>query len=169
MGKHRVGNRRIITVSIPEDLARRLDARIGKGRGSGRSATITKMIEKSLSGENVRNKKKEAIVQKSAPSKDGEIRIEKDTMGDVEVPAQMYFGAQTARSLINFNIGEDKMPRSIIKAFGILKMAAAEVNIELEELDREVGELIIKSCEEVISGKLDYHFPLRIWQELKQI
>ena len=164
MGKHRVGNRRIITVSIPEDLARRLDARIGKGRGSGRSATISNMIEKSLSGRNDKNKNYEEIVKKFASSKDGEIRIEKDTMGDVEVPANMYYGAQTARSLINFNIGEDKMPRSIIRAFGILKMAATEVNIELDELNKEVGELIIKSCEEVISGELDYHFPLRIWQ-----
>ena len=67
---------------------------------------------------NIFTNKKEEIIQKSAPSKDGEIRIEKDTMGDVEVPAKMYYGAQTARSLINFNIGEDRMPRSIIKAFG---------------------------------------------------
>jgi len=164
MGKHRVGNRRIITVSIPEDLARRLDARIGKGRDSGRSATISKMIEKSLSGGSISKKKKEEAIQRSAVSKDGDIRIEKDTMGDVEVPAKMYYGAQTARSLINFNIGEDIMPRSIIRAFGILKMSAAEVNIELEELDKDVGELIIKSCKEVISGELDQHFPLRIWQ-----
>ncbi|MBS65399.1 MAG: class II fumarate hydratase, partial [Euryarchaeota archaeon] len=92
------------------------------------------------------------------------MRIEKDTMGEVEVPADRYYGAQTARSLINFDIGDDTMPRSIIRAFGILKQAAAETNVSLGALDSDIGSLISSACDEVISGSLDEHFPLRIWQ-----
>ena len=125
MAKHRAGDRRIITVSIPENLAKRLDARVGKGRQSGRSATISRMIESSLSGsEPPRTDSVPSEPRKPKTSK-GKFRIEKDTMGEIEVPADRYFGAQTARSLVNFDIGEDRMPRSVIRAFGVLKQAAA--------------------------------------------
>tara|TARA_B100000459_G_scaffold79833_1_gene44544 strand:+ start:3545 stop:5143 length:1599 start_codon:yes stop_codon:yes gene_type:complete len=164
MGKHRVGDRRIITVSLPEDLARRLDARVGKGKKYGRSATIAGMIESSMSGASKiqdLSQKKESRRPKG-PS--GKVRLEVDTMGDIEVPAERYYGAQTARSLINFDIGEDRMPRPVIRAFGILKQAAAETNVELKSLDKKIGSLVSKACDEVISGELDAHFPLRIWQ-----
>ena len=94
----------------------------------------------------------------------GDVRVEADTMGELEVPANRYYGCQTARSLINFDIGEDKMPRGIIRAFGILKQAAARVNCDLGQLDSTVAELIIEAAEEVVSGELDSHFPLRVWQ-----
>ena len=94
----------------------------------------------------------------------GEVRIEADTMGELEVPADMYYGCQTARSLINFDIGDDLMPRGVIRAFGILKQAAAKVNSDLGQLDRNVANLIISAAEEVINGELDNHFPLRVWQ-----
>jgi fumarate hydratase, class II len=94
----------------------------------------------------------------------GEMRVEADTMGELEVPAEKYYGCQTARSLINFDIGDDLMPRGVIRAFGILKQAAAMINCELGQLDPDVSKLIIAASEEVISGKLDEHFPLKIWQ-----
>jgi len=94
----------------------------------------------------------------------GDVRVEADTMGELEVPADRYYGCQTARSLINFDIGDDRMPRGVIRAFGILKQAAARVNCDLGQLDSTVAELIIEAAEEVISGDLDSHFPLRIWQ-----
>ena len=111
MAKHRVGDRRIISVSIPEDIARRLDARVGKGRGAGRSATISKMIENSLSGAVIKNSTSEDIECRKPNKTNLKVRVETDTMGDIEVPADRYYGAQTARSLINFDIGEDRMPR----------------------------------------------------------
>ena len=164
MAKHRVGDRRIITVSIPEDLARRLDARVGQGRDKGRSATISKMIESSLDGPTPSHITSKSPVSRKPKGTRGNIRIEADTMGEIEVPADRYFGAQTARSIINFDIGEDRMPRSVIRAFGILKQAAADTNVMLGTLDDNVGKLISEACEEVISGSLDDHFPLRIWQ-----
>ncbi len=91
-------------------------------------------------------------------------RIESDSMGNIEVPADRYYGAQTARSLIHFNIGEDIMPRPIIEAFGVLKKAAALVNRDLGKLAPEKADLIVQAADEVIAGKLDDHFPLRIWQ-----
>ena len=103
----------------------------------------------------------------SAPkplSDDGEARVEEDSMGKIEVPANRYYGAQTARSLMNFDIGDDIMPRSIIRAFGILKKAAANTNFSLGDLEEEKCKLINTACDEVISGKLDEHFPLRVWQ-----
>ncbi|HJM13771.1 MAG TPA: lyase family protein, partial [Candidatus Thalassarchaeaceae archaeon] len=164
MAKHRAGDRRIITVSIPENLAKRLDARVGRGRGSGRSATISKMIENSLSGKRASQSSATSPEPRKPMASKGEVRIEKDTMGGIEVPAERYFGAQTARSLINFDIGDDLMPRSIIRAFGILKQSASATNVELGDLDEEIGDLISRACDEVISGTLDDHFPLRIWQ-----
>jgi fumarate hydratase, class II len=92
------------------------------------------------------------------------MRVESDSMGKMEVPADRYYGAQTARSLIHFHIGNDVMPPELIRAFGILKKAAALVNQDLGKLPPEKAKLIIQAAEEVIAGKLDAHFPLRIWQ-----
>jgi fumarate hydratase, class II len=100
-------------------------------------------------------------------------RIEEDSMGPIEVPADRYYGAQTARSLIHFAIGDERMPRSIIRAFGVLKKASALVNRDLglfkKKMDTDLDparkvELIARAADEVIAGKLDDHFPLRIWQ-----
>jgi fumarate hydratase class II len=85
-------------------------------------------------------------------------------MGEIEVPADKYWGAQTQRSLLHFNIGNDVMPREMIRAFGILKKAAAIVNQDLGKLREEKAKLIVQACDEVIEGKLDEHFPLRVWQ-----
>lgn len=94
----------------------------------------------------------------------GDVRIEADTMGELEVPADKYYGCQTARSLINFDIGDDTMPVGVIRAFGILKQAAAKTNVALKQLDPEVGDLIIAASQEVLDNCLDEHFPLRVWQ-----
>ena len=91
-------------------------------------------------------------------------RIESDSMGTIEVPAHVYWGAQTARSLVHFNIGRDTMPPELIRAFGILKKAAALVNQELGKLSPEKARLIAQAADDVIAGKLDDQFPLRIWQ-----
>ncbi|MBQ40122.1 MAG: class II fumarate hydratase, partial [Euryarchaeota archaeon] len=122
------------------------------------------MIENSLFGA-VINKPNSGEVEPRKPNKTNlKARVEIDTMGEIEVPADRYYGAQTARSLINFDIGEDRMPRSLIRAFGILKQAAAETNVKLGVLEDNIGKLVSEACEEVISGSLDSHFPLRIWQ-----
>jgi fumarate hydratase, class II len=91
-------------------------------------------------------------------------RTESDSMGKIEVPMDRYYGAQTARSLIHFDIGNDTMPPELIRAFGILKKAAALVNRDLGKLSEEKSNLIVQAADEVISGKLNEHFPLRIWQ-----
>ncbi len=91
-------------------------------------------------------------------------RIETDTMGEVQVPADRYYGAQTARSLMNFKIGGERMPKELIRAIGILKKAAALVNRELGTLPADKADLIVKAADEVIAGKLDDHFPLVVWQ-----
>jgi fumarate hydratase class II len=93
-----------------------------------------------------------------------DFRIEKDTMGELQVPSDKFWGAQTQRSLQNFKIGGDRFPRELIKAFGVLKKAAAKVNFDLGLLPEEKVEWIIKACDEVIAGKLDEHFPLVVWQ-----
>jgi len=93
-----------------------------------------------------------------------EYRIETDSMGEVKVPADKYYGAQTARSLMNFKIGGERFPRELIRALGILKKAAAMANKELGVLPAEKADLIIKAADEVIEGKLDEHFPLVVWQ-----
>jgi fumarate hydratase class II len=129
----------------------------------GRSATIARMIEQGLSHD-TSPPVDENIPQRSARADPDSYRTEKDTMGEIDVPSDRYYGAQTARSLVNFDIGEDTMPRSIVRAFGILKGAAAKTNVDLEQLDSEIGALVISACEEVISGTLDDHFPLRVWQ-----
>src|SRR6201984_410219 len=89
---------------------------------------------------------------------------ESDSMGKIDVPTDRYYGAQTARSLIHFNIGKDTMPPELIRAFGILKKAAALVNRDLGKISEEKSNLIVQAADEVISGKLNDHFPLRIWQ-----
>ncbi|MET3928001.1 class II fumarate hydratase [Devosia sp. 2618] len=91
-------------------------------------------------------------------------RVESDTMGTIEVPNDKYYGAQTARSLANFDIGGEKMPKEIITAFGVLKKAAALANHKLGLLDETTRDLIVAAADEVISGKLDDHFPLVVWQ-----
>jgi len=91
-------------------------------------------------------------------------RIETDSMGEIDVPADVYWGAQTQRSLKHFNIGFDVMPREVIRALGILKKAAAIVNFDLGKLPEDKMKLISQAADEVIEGKLDAHFPLRVWQ-----
>jgi fumarate hydratase, class II len=91
-------------------------------------------------------------------------RIEKDTMGEIKVPSDKYYGAQTARSLMNFKIGGDRFPRELIRALGILKKAAVLTNKELGTLPADKSDLIVKAADEVIEGKLDEHFPLVVWQ-----
>src|SRR5216684_3062877 len=91
-------------------------------------------------------------------------RSETDSMGEIKVAADKYWGAQTERSLLHFNIGFDVMPREMIRAFGILKKAAALVNQDLGKLSPDKTKLIVQACDEVIEGKLDAQFPLRVWQ-----
>ncbi|MCY4384437.1 MAG: class II fumarate hydratase [Nitrospinae bacterium] len=91
-------------------------------------------------------------------------RIETDSMGEIEVPEDKYYGAQTARSLVHFKIGGDRFPREIIRALGILKKAAAVTNEELGILEPEKTALITQAADEVIAGDLDEHFPLVVWQ-----
>jgi fumarate hydratase class II len=91
-------------------------------------------------------------------------RIEKDTMGEVQVPADKYWAAQTQRSLENFKIGDGRMPLDIIKAFGYLKKAAAATNQDLGVLTEDKANLIMEACDEIIEGKLDEQFPLVVWQ-----
>ena len=91
-------------------------------------------------------------------------RTETDTFGPIEVPADKYWGAQAQRSLGNFKIGWEKQPKSVVRALGVVKRAAAEANMALGRLDPKLGEAIIKASQEVIDGKLDDHFPLAVWQ-----
>ena len=99
-----------------------------------------------------------------AAEKATKTRIETDSMGEIAVAADVYWGAQTERSLKHFNIGFDVMPREVIRALGILKKAAAIVNCDLGKLPAEKRDLIVQAADEVIEGKLDAHFPLRVWQ-----
>ncbi len=93
-----------------------------------------------------------------------EYRIESDTMGQIQVPTDRYWGAQTERSRQNFKIGGDRFPRELIRALGILKKAAAQTNRDLGTLPADKADLIVRASDEVISGKLDDHFPLVVWQ-----
>ncbi|MGI6167969.1 MAG: class II fumarate hydratase [Eubacteriales bacterium] len=93
-----------------------------------------------------------------------EYRKEKDTMGEIDVPADAWWGAQTERSRQNFKIGTEKMPLELIYALAILKKAAAEVNFRLGRLDERRREIIMRVCDEILAGELDGHFPLSVWQ-----
>ncbi|MEO1642581.1 MAG: class II fumarate hydratase [Pseudomonadota bacterium] len=97
-------------------------------------------------------------------NKDTKSRIESDTMGEVEVPGDKYWGAQAQRSLGNFKIGWEKQPEPIVRGLGIVKRAAAEANMAIGKLDPKLGEAIIQAANEVIEGKLNDHFPLVVWQ-----
>ena len=92
------------------------------------------------------------------------IRIESDSFGPIEVPAERYWGAQTERSRRNFRIGTERMPAPLVRALGIVKKAAAQVNMATGELDRRIGEAMVQAADEVISGRLDGEFPLVVWQ-----
>ncbi|MGA2719325.1 MAG: class II fumarate hydratase [Candidatus Acidiferrales bacterium] len=108
---------------------------------------------------------KEATLDpKASSAQKVQTRTESDSMGKIEVPVDRYYGAQTARSLIHFDIGLDTMPPELIRAFGILKRAAALVNQDLGKLSADKARLITQAADEVIAGKLDEHFPLHIWQ-----
>ena len=91
-------------------------------------------------------------------------RIESDSFGELKVPADKYYGAQTARSLINFPIGIETIPRSLIRALGIIKLSAAQVNMDYGVLDTSIGKAIMQAATEVMEGKLDDHFPVSVWQ-----
>ena len=91
-------------------------------------------------------------------------RIETDTFGEIEVDNDKYWGAQSQRSIQNFKIGWEKQPSSIIKALGVVKAAAAKVNMDYGKLDKNIGQNIIKAAQEVIEGELNDHFPLVVWQ-----
>ena len=92
------------------------------------------------------------------------MRTETDSFGPLKVPTNKYWGAQTQRSLSNFKIGNETMPLPLIRALGIVKMAAAKANMQLDNLDTETGEAIVKAATEVANGALNEHFPLVIWQ-----
>jgi fumarate hydratase class II len=91
-------------------------------------------------------------------------RTETDSFGPIEVPADKYWGAQAERSLHNFKIGWEKQPLPIVRALGVIKRAAAEVNMALGKLDPKLGKAIVQAADEVMEGKLDAHFPLSVWQ-----
>ncbi|HVB19117.1 MAG TPA: lyase family protein, partial [Acidimicrobiales bacterium] len=93
-----------------------------------------------------------------------DVRVESDTMGTIEVPANHYWGAQTERSLHHFAIGHETMPPALIRAFGVLKWASARVNHDLGKLSAEKAALIERAAREVVEGVLASEFPLRIWQ-----
>jgi fumarate hydratase class II len=102
--------------------------------------------------------------EKASKTDQQNVRTETDSMGAIEVAQDRYWGAQTERSLLHFAIGNDRMPRAVVRAFGILKKAAAEVNRDLGKLPPDKAKLIVQAADEVISGRLDDQFPLRIWQ-----
>ena len=163
MAKHNVGDRRIVSVSIPEDVAQELDRWTGGGKNKGRSAWIVQAIRSRLNDKGTYHQISREARPRSTKS-NVEFRIETDTMGEMRVPGDKFYGCQTARSLVNFDIGDDVMPRPLIRAFGILKVAAARTNRDLGVLDREIADWIVDAGEEVMHGDLDDHFPLRIWQ-----
>jgi fumarate hydratase, class II len=104
------------------------------------------------------------MARSTASSRSGSTRTETDSFGPIEVPADRYWGAQTERSRRNFRIGHDRMPMPVIRALGIVKLAAAETNRELGLLDQRRARAIVRAAREVIDGKLDDHFPLVVWQ-----
>lgn len=123
-----------------------------------------------LANNNSNSKNERSIQQKTnGYSSDGidrpkKTRLESDSMGTIEVPAEHYWGAQTQRSLIHFSIGDDRMPKAVYHAYGYIKKAAAIVNLSEGILPKDKADLIIKVSDEIISGKLDDEFPLYVWQ-----
>ncbi|MFN3461115.1 MAG: lyase family protein, partial [Oceanibaculum sp.] len=107
---------------------------------------------------------KKAAARARTASNRSATRIETDSMGPIEVPAEKLWGAQTQRSLQNFRIGGQRMPVGVIRAFGTLKQAAALANMKLGRLDKKLGKAIAAAAAEVASGALDDHFPLVVWQ-----
>ncbi|MCE2927482.1 MAG: class II fumarate hydratase [Rickettsiales bacterium] len=104
------------------------------------------------------------MVKSAANSQQLATRTESDSFGNIDCPADKYWGAQTQRSLGNFKIGGETMPKPLITAFGILKRSAAKVNMQIAGLDKKIGEAIMKAADEVIDGRLDGNFPLVVWQ-----
>src|ERR671938_830596 len=100
----------------------------------------------------------------AATNSDSDIRIESDSLGNIEVPASHYWGAQTQRSLDHFSIGDDEMPKAVCHAYGYIKKAAAIVNAAEGRLPNDKAKYIIRAADEVISGNLDREFPLYVWQ-----
>ena len=92
------------------------------------------------------------------------MRRETDSMGEIEVPADRYWGAQTQRSLVHFSIGDDRMPKRVYHAYGYVKKAAALINAAAGRLPQWKADAIVRSADEAIAGKLDEHFPLYVWQ-----
>ena len=118
-------------------------------------------------GNNRTNKNDEHIPKISdAPRGTGALgtRLKSDSLGTIEVPAEHYWGAQTQRSLIHFSIGDNHMPKAVYHAYGYVKKAAATVNAEAGNLEKDKAGLIINVAEEIIAGKLDAEFPLYVWQ-----
>ncbi len=154
--------------SIGSSVGSHVGSSVGSSVGSQADSSIGSSIGSSV-GSHVGSSVGLSVVPSdesmtSQSENPGAFRIEHDTMGEVQVPADKYWGAQTQRSLMNFQIGTEKMPRDIIKAFGILKKAAALANMELGMLDRERGNIIDFVCDELIMGKLEGNFPLAVWQ-----
>jgi fumarate hydratase, class II len=108
--------------------------------------------------------RKRPMARSTTSSRSGSTRTETDSFGPIEVPADRYWGAQTERSRQNFRIGLDRMPMPIVRALGIVKLAAAQTNLELGLIDQRRARAIIRAAREVIDGKLDDHFPLVVWQ-----
>ena len=91
-------------------------------------------------------------------------RVEKDSLGEIKVPKDVYYGAQTQRAINNFNISKEKIPQEVIRSYGFIKKAAAIVNNDLNLLEDEKKELIVKACDELIEGKFNDQFPIAVWQ-----
>src|SRR5258705_10884030 len=104
------------------------------------------------------------MARSAATSRSGSTRMETDSFGPIPVAADRYWGAQTERSRQNFRIGQDRMPMPIIRALGIVKLAAAENNHEIGLLDQRRARAIARAARQVLDGNLDAHFPLAVWQ-----
>src|SRR6059058_4149245 len=104
------------------------------------------------------------MARSATTSRSGATRMETDSFGPIDVPADRYWGAQTERSRQNFRIGQDRMPMALVRALGMVKLASAQTNRELGLIDRRRAAAIVRAAREVIDGKLDDHFPLVVWQ-----
>src|SRR5260370_9009899 len=106
----------------------------------------------------------EATLESPSVAATNKVRIERDSMGEVEVPADAYYGASTQRAVLNFPISGQPVPRQFIRALGLIKKAAAETNLELGLLPQKKARAIVKAAQEVVDGKLDNQFPIDIYQ-----